>query len=257
MTDFRGTAAAFSDKAIHRTAERLGVPLAAIRSIIEVESRGGFDAQGRPRILFERHYFHRLTRGRYSASYPDISHPRWGGYGRSSAQYDRLAKAVALDRDAALRSASWGAFQIMGDNHAAAGFGDIETFVAAMMEGEDRHLEAFASFVESQGIADSLRRRDWAAFARRYNGPAYRKNRYDTKLAAAFARHAQAKGLVTIGARGAVVRGVQALLGIPIDGRFGQQTRNTLLAWQRRHDLPETGEVTKPVWDKFFTAVES
>ncbi|MFA7308428.1 MAG: N-acetylmuramidase domain-containing protein [Hyphomicrobium sp.] len=35
-----------------------------------------------------------------------------------------------------------------------------------------------------------MRNRQWAAFARRYNGPGYRKNRYDTLLANAYRRMA-------------------------------------------------------------------
>ena len=55
------------------------------------------------------------------------------------------------------------------------------------MEGEDRHLQAFCAFVTARGLADALARRDWAAFARGYNGPAYAANRYDARLAQAYA----------------------------------------------------------------------
>ncbi len=190
---FRGAAAPLSAAAIARAAQALRCDEAAVRAVIDVESRGGFLRDGRPKILFERHYFHRLTGGVHSAAHPDISARRWGGYGPARGQYDRLARAIALDRDAALRSASWGAFQIMGDNHAAAGFDDVEAFVAAMMAGEDAHLAAFVAFVRANGLDDALRRHDWAGFARRYNGPLYRRNRYDTKLAAAHRKHANRK----------------------------------------------------------------
>lgn len=32
----------------------------------------------------------------------------------------------------------------------------------------------------------ALQAKDWAEFARRYNGPAYKENRYDEKLAKAY-----------------------------------------------------------------------
>jgi hypothetical protein len=43
-------------------------------------------------------------------------------------------------------------------------------------------------FIKSEHLDDDLRRHSWASFARGYNGPGYRKNQYDTKLAAAFAK---------------------------------------------------------------------
>ncbi|NJM92326.1 MAG: N-acetylmuramidase family protein [Rhodospirillaceae bacterium] len=70
----------------------------------------------RPKILFERHIFHQRTNGKFDATHPDISHPKWGEYGKASAQYDRLGRAMALDRQAALESASWGLPQVMGFN---------------------------------------------------------------------------------------------------------------------------------------------
>src|SRR5690606_7984441 len=39
-------------------------------------------------------------------------------------------------------------------------------------------------------LLQPLRRKDWARFARLYNGPGYAQNRYDEKLAQAYARHA-------------------------------------------------------------------
>ena len=44
-------------------------------------------------------------------------------------------------------------------------------------------------FIHANRLTSLLHARDWAGFARRYNGPAYAKNRYDVRLAAAHARH--------------------------------------------------------------------
>ena len=74
------------------------------------ESRGfGFLSDRRPKILFERHIFHKRTGGKFSAKHPDISNRNAGGYGAGGGhQYVRLEKAIKLDRKAALESASWG-----------------------------------------------------------------------------------------------------------------------------------------------------
>jgi hypothetical protein len=119
----------------------------------------------------------------------NISRKRSGGYGLFSVQYNKLEHAYELDRSAALRSASWGRFQIMGDNFAAAGFGSVEEFVLAMTRSESEHLKAFANLVMSRKeLLTTLRSRNWAGFATAYNGSGYKKNDYDKKMKEAYDR---------------------------------------------------------------------
>lgn len=174
-----------------RAAAALGVPVAAVKAVTEVEARSsGFGATGEPVILFERHVFSRRTNGRFDRTHPDVSNPAPGGYGSYSDQHRRLQRAAGLDREAALESASWGLFQIMGFNHEAAGHETLQGFINAMYAGEGPQLDAFVAFVKSNPrMLAALKALNWAEFARLYNGPAYRKNKYDTKLAEAYARH--------------------------------------------------------------------
>lgn len=170
-------------------AVEFGLPLACVLAVAEVESRGaGFLKTGEPVILFERHVFHRLTKGAYSATHPDISNPTPGGYGATSVQHARLQKAASLDRNAALQSASWGKFQIMGFNYRLAGYKSVHGFINAMYQGERQHLDAFLQFVAESYLDIPLANKEWARFARGYNGPGYHKNNYDVKLAQAYAR---------------------------------------------------------------------
>lgn len=168
----------------------LGVDVAVIEAVAEVETSGkAFDDEGRPRILFERHYFHRLTHGRYDHAHPDISNALRGGYGKFSAQYKKLEKAYRLAPTAALQSASWGRFQIMGKNFHAAGFPSVQWFVLSLSRSEANHLQAFANFVKSdKAMLEALRKKHWASFAKRYNGSGYRENDYDGKLERAYKR---------------------------------------------------------------------
>ena len=174
-------------------ATALDLDVATIKAVADVESPGSaFDTLGRPRILFERHYFHRLTGGRYDRLHTRISAKASGGYGKFSAQYGKLEEAYALDSDAALSSASWGRFQIMGSNFRAAGFTSVRQFVQALSRSEAAHLKAFVSFVASDKVMiAALRRHDWAAFAKSYNGKGYRQNLYDDKLKSAYEKFAQ------------------------------------------------------------------
>ena len=174
-------------------AETLQVERAALQAVAEVESGGsGFldTRPPRPKVLFEGHYFHRLTGGRFDTSHPTLSFPTWTRrhYAKTGlGEWARLEQAIALDRAAALQSASWGAFQIMGANYAQASFADVEAFVAAQTASAESQLECFTRFIGRRWYLVPLREKDWALFAERYNGPAYAKNQYDIKLARAYA----------------------------------------------------------------------
>lgn len=169
----------------------LGCDVAAIKAVCKVEApRGGFNPDGSPATLFEGHKFSVFTGGKYDKTAPDISYPKWTRqfYGKTwQAEQDRLQRAMRLDRDAALKSASWGKFQIMGFNHEMAGFKTVQEFINAMYRSEREQLMAFVSFLQKTNLTGALKRREWKSFARGYNGPSYAANQYDTKLAAAYA----------------------------------------------------------------------
>jgi LysM repeat protein len=175
-----------------RAATSLGVDVAAIQAVANVEAPGsGFLADGRPKILFEAAQFGRLTGDRYNASHPNISSAEWDRslYVGGAGEYDRLAEARALNETAALQAASWGRFQIMGFNHRAAGFDNVQDFVRAMQRGEGQQLDAFVNFIKADpAMHRALQNHDWTSFASAYNGPGYAANSYDTKIAAEYAR---------------------------------------------------------------------
>ncbi|MDD0986597.1 N-acetylmuramidase family protein [Pseudomonas shahriarae] len=189
-------------------AERLGVPLASIYAINEVESKGkGFLDNGKPVILFERHIMHRqLAKVRHegddpaelkrhadqlAAVNPALVNPKSGGYSGGTAEHQRLAMARLIDDTAALESASWGAFQIMGFHWQRLGYTSVQDFVAAMSAGESQQFDAFTRFIETDPVLHkALKARKWAEFAKLYNGPDYQRNLYDVKLQRAYERHA-------------------------------------------------------------------
>jgi len=159
-----------------RCAEILGVEVAAVKAVQEVETggRGGFFAPGRPAILFEGHIFwsqlkkYGLNPEEYVKGNEDILYPKWtkSHYKGGMGEYDRLKKALAIHEKAAACSASWGLFQIMGFNY-----------------------EAFTAFLKSNGWDNYLRTLNWTEFARHYNGPQYAQNKYDEKLQKAYMKN--------------------------------------------------------------------
>jgi hypothetical protein len=192
MADFFGPGTPLSPAGLQAACDAARIERPEMWAVVSVETSGcGFLADRRPKILFERHVFSRLTGGRFDADDPDISQPSAGGYGPAGAhQYDRLGAALLLDRPAALQSASWGLGQIMGENFAIAGFPDVQTMIDAMVASEDNQLTAMAGFIAGNGLDRPLASHDWAGFARRYNGPNYAANNYDGLLEHFYARYA-------------------------------------------------------------------
>ena len=160
---------------------------------VESGRLGGFFPSGRPVILFEAHIFSKFTGHKYDHVLPDISSRKWNKklYKRGEAEYERMQKAMAFGRPAALQSASWGRFQIMGFHHARVGYPSVEDFVAAMYQSEARQLEAFLAFLRASHLASKLREKQWAQFAEGYNGKSYAENQYDVRLQTAYERHAK------------------------------------------------------------------
>jgi hypothetical protein len=185
-----------TDDDFSRAALDLGVEVAAIRAVAEVEAAGaGFIADGRPAILYEAHIFHGETKGAHAKAKDRrgvaLSSPKWDRslYGATgAAQHARYEDARKLNPDAANKACSWGTFQILGQNHKACGFDSSQAFVDAMWSGAPAHLDAFVAFIKANKLDTPLRAKNWAAFARGYNGPSYAVNKYDTKMASAYAR---------------------------------------------------------------------
>jgi len=189
--NFQGKAKRLDDIDLPREGAALGIGEDEVHAVLDVESAGtGFDSKGRPKMLFEPHIFYRLLgagAARNGAVRTRLAYRRWKrDYPRDS--YPRLAQAMAINEEIALQSASWGLGQVMGFNHAAAGYPSARAMVAAFLDDEETHLRAMMAFIKANKLDDELRRHDWAGFARGYNGPGFAKNGYDRKLAAAFAK---------------------------------------------------------------------
>jgi len=239
--DFQGPSTALSAAGLEAACGGLAVGAAEIWTVLTVETKGcGFLPDRRPPILFERHIFSRLTGRQFDIC--DVSNSQPGGYGADGThQYDRLADAIGRNRTAALQSASWGMAQIMGENFGAAGFGDVESMVAAMSSSEDAQVAAFVAFLKANHLDSRLQAHDWAGLARGYNGPNFAANQYDTKLAAAFAKYS-AGPLPDLTVRtGQLYLTFAGLNPGGVDGVMGPNTRKALLSYQQQQGLPQSG----------------
>lgn len=176
-----------TDDEIDEFARRLGCSTRQLRAVARVESGGNaFDRAGRPKILYERHIFWRLTNGRHGKS--AFSDPSSGGYREDS--WGKLTQAACHDVDVAFSSASFGRFQIMGMHWRNLGYGSPLDLAYSIVSGEPAHYEMLVRFLELNNLKPALRRlsvrpTDNRAFALGYNGPAFDRLGYDAKLARA------------------------------------------------------------------------
>lgn len=181
-------------------AKRLGVSVNVIKAIAEVETMGaGYLDNGKPKILFERHrmYFYltqkfgKTKANELMAKHPNIVNTKTGGYHGGSAEYTRLSQAKQIDTECALQSASWGRFQLMGENWNALGYASVQSFVDDQHASESLQFEAFLRYCETKygefddkkvSLLDALRQENWHVVFTLYNGKNYKKLGYDTKF---------------------------------------------------------------------------
>lgn len=182
----------FTEDDYREASQLLDVEVAVVKTVAEVESgnNNGFVADGKPIILFEGHVFwQRLERegmnpSDYVKGNENVLYRQWNKsyYKGGLKEYDRLAQAMVINRDAALQSASWGAFQIMGFNYKLCGCGSVVDFVGKMRTGCREQMLLWVEFIKRSGMQPYLKRRDWERFAKAYNGSGYKANQYDERL---------------------------------------------------------------------------
>jgi len=236
----------------------------ALMAVIEVESNGklGVQVNGQfePLIRFEGHYFYRLlsnakrnlaiVRGLASSKAGRIKNPL-----RQASRWKLLKRAEQIDRTAALSSCSWGLGQVMGSHWRWLGYASIDALVSEVRDGVSGQVKLMMRYIKKAKLVTKLKNHDWAGFARAYNGPAYRRYKYDTKMRSAYLR---LQGRLQRVEEGASIRhqiqmlrfgsygdGVKQLqsdlkkLGFALipDGDFGPATERALKQFQRENRL--------------------
>ena len=83
-------------------------------------------------------------------------------------------------------AASWGMFQVMGFNYKTCGCKSIDEFVEKMCTSHEQQLLLSINFIKNSNLMVPLQKRQWATFAKGYNGPGFAQNKYHIKLQAAY-----------------------------------------------------------------------
>lgn len=186
---------------IAEMASRYGLDTASVLAVAEVESggRSGFQKTGLLTVLFEAHWFYKFLRqaglnpDALMIQYPNLISPTWNKNLYKGGDYEntRLAEALKI-HGCAWNCASYGMFQIMGFNCKACGFNTPQEFIAYLKTGQEAHVDTFLKFISADSRKiNALKNKDWATFARLYNGSGYAQNKYDIKLARAYEKHSK------------------------------------------------------------------
>ena len=243
---------------------------AVLMAVVDVESHGrsGVWLGGRfePMIRFEGHYFHRLLPPEKvsRAVKAGLASPIAGKIMNPPLQMLRwklVARASRIDRTAALSSVSWGVGQVMGAHWSWLGYASIDALVNEARSGVAGQVRLMMRYIQKAGLKNKLENCDWAGFARAYNGPSFKKHRYDKKLAKAYRKYAanlkhpgrepvQSTGEhaleLKLGSSGKAVRQLQSELcrlgfTVLVDGDFGPATEAAVMRFQRSQGLVANG----------------
>lgn len=235
-------------------AKILECEVAAIKAVASVEAGkgGGFLSNDKPKILFESRWFNKLTNSKYLKSHSHLATKRWvRNYYGGEREYIRLNEAILLNIRAALKSSSWGMFQVLGANHNIVGWLDLLSFVEDMYKNERKHLDAFVGFIQYNNLEVKLQNKDWPGFADVYNGPGYKKHNYDGKMAKSYAFYSNRPDLAEDTPiflrepfmRGTDIKEIQKKLGLLEDGLYGPNTQRAVITFQIENNLIADGIV--------------
>lgn len=158
-------------------AEKFDIEYRALCAVLKVESAGrGFSKDGRIKIQFEPYHFQKYAGVRIK-----------NGVENQKSEYEAYFKAIEISEEAAMLSTSWGLGQIMGFNHIRAGHKRVQDMVVIFNNSEYYQLEGMLNFIKSNGkMYAALIGKNWATFAKYYNGKYYKRFSYDTKLETAY-----------------------------------------------------------------------
>ena len=252
--------------AVRAGAEALGCEPAALLAVIEAGAPGRVlarvDGRDEPPIRFRGDVFDRLLTParRAQARRAGLAHPLEGRVANPRSQGRRwrlLARAIAIDRQAALSATVWGVGAVMGLHWRALGFGSVDALVVEARSGAAGQVALLVRLLRHEGLGPKLAGGEWQAVARAcgLDRPALetahaRAAALDLRPALpAIASDDGAAFPLRFGARGEGVRRLQrglARSGHPLraDGLFGIRTDAALREWQRRRGARPTGAVS-------------
>lgn len=254
------------EKVIRQVATANKINPAALLAVVETESAGqpfwNVGGEQLPPIRWEGHYFYARLEGEQlkTAVALKLASKKVGGIPNPksyAARYTLLANAKRVNESAALESVSWGMGQVMGANWKSLGYPNVQALVKAAQTVEGQ-VDMMVRFLQVNDLIGAMNRQDWTTVARIYNGSAYKKNAYDTKMADAFRRYSTgAKVDLTATMQMQKMLNAVGSYNIAVDGLHGDETTVSLRDFQLKSGLLSDGlygPITKEALEKAYVA---
>jgi hypothetical protein len=230
-------------------------PASALLAVVECETSGKpFESDNHtPTLLFERHKFysemslHQPSKLKKAIA-AGLAIPKWSrntqykDQGTSAGRLSVIEKARQIDEEVANRAASWGLGQTMGFNAERLKYANATIMVQELSTGVAAQIDALVREIKSSHLDKFLKAKDFASFARGYNGPGYKQNNYDVRMRNADVQwerrianedfHPKPGKTITL-----VYQAKLKELNFPVgkvDGNWGDLTTGACSAFQRR-----------------------
>jgi hypothetical protein len=160
------------------------IPLPVLKAVKHVESRGKPSA-----VRFEPHLFHR-KRPDLAAEIPYTRSKRGYSLVKSETNRAALEHAMTIDAETAIKSTSFGSYQVLGGYLFDAVPGDANEVYRRFCEDpqlvSDLLVAAWFGDNAAARRAANQQPPDFAGLARSYNGPNYHVHKYDERLKTAW-----------------------------------------------------------------------
>lgn len=174
---------------IEEIAQNLGIDAATAAAVLKVESGGeAFGPSGQMIIRFENHVFYKRWGKQNQATFSThFKYSSWRGnthffretdtvpwqsfHDNQSSEWRVFEFARALDEEAAIKSISMGAGQVMGGNYQKLGYASALEMFDHMSGGVRPQLDDMFTFIKrNPRCLQALQNNDYVRFARYYNG---------------------------------------------------------------------------------------
>jgi hypothetical protein len=171
-------------------AAELGIDPGVAVAVLVAEANGKpYAPDGRMIIRFENHIFYhywgKANEARFRQHFTFDPNTAWQGHQwradpngvwqpchtSQAVEWQVCEFARSLNEQAALYAISMGAPQVMGFNHRTIGYETVQQMFHAFQSDVRNQFASLFRFMTVNGLVDAVRRGDYVAFARVYNGP--------------------------------------------------------------------------------------
>lgn len=179
-----------------KLAQELGVEKEVLQTVAKVESgyRGSFQRQysKHATILYEYNHMRKylIEKGysnvqiqEYIRTVPHLVNTyRAVPFGTNNEQLTKLEESKKIDFDSAIKSCSWGKFQVLGKTYNWL-YKTPKELEEAMNMCEIQQMAYFKEYLKNvNGMISAMKNKDWEKIAELYNGKNYKDWGYDTKM---------------------------------------------------------------------------